>query len=240
MNITFDRRPFASAGYRVLSAIDLGGDAASLGGSRWFKPRWSEPLEKALRSANAEERIAIQLAPLWFDDLDRLSSDPRAGSSESWRAFVAAMREVVPREPAAHVAQSRIEAAERELARPLERLRGALWSDPPPLEIFDCEALGASGRGLLGRSRHRIAVSLREPLASVLFQIFHELVHGVSDREVRARFPGADRDTRKGSPGHALHVALERHALDYGEEVVAREAPAWLEAYRKWRARFGL
>ncbi|MCC7386158.1 MAG: hypothetical protein IT384_30215 [Deltaproteobacteria bacterium] len=239
MSVSFERRLLPSAGYRVLAAIDLGADAARLEGPRWFRPGWARALERLIVRATAEERLAIQLAPLAFESLEALSSDPRHRTSEVWGAFTDAVQRAARREErrtADRGAMLRLARARAVLVPLLERVRAALWpSGAPPLEVLDAPALGRHGRGWLRPSLHRVAVSLAEPTDHSLCLITHELIHGVTDRAVRAAHPHSTQDTRAHSRGAGLHAALERRALDHGDEIFARAIPELVSCYRAWR-----
>lgn len=139
-------------------------------------------------------------------------------------------------------AEARRIAVERELREPLQRLRAALWEQqgpPPPLTVLDCPALGLAGRGGSDERGHLVAVSLAAPLEHLLCQILHEEVHVVTDPVVRAEGGSAAQDTRAGTPGHALHAALEHAAIEVGRAVIEARAPEWTQAYARWQSRFG-
>ncbi|MCA9654818.1 MAG: hypothetical protein KC501_33185, partial [Myxococcales bacterium] len=133
-------------------------------------------------------------------------------------------------------------AVAQELGEPLQRLRAALWEQqgpPPPLIVLDCPALGLAGRGGADERGRVVAVSLAAPIEHLLCQILHEEVHAITDPVVRTQGGGATQDTRAGTPGHALHAALEHAALEVGRAVIEARAPAWSQAYARWQARFG-
>ena len=85
-------------------------------------------------------------------------------------------------------------------------------------------------------------MSLAEPAEHVLCQVLHEETHVVTDPIVCAQWPadGPARDTAVGSAGYERHRALETAAVEVGEAVIAARAPRWLDAYRRWRGRYGV
>ena len=60
----------------------------------------------------------------------------------------------------------------------------------------------------------------------------------VTDPVVRGTTPASTQDTRAGTPGHALHAALEHAAIEVGTALIDARAPEWSPAYVRWRGRF--
>jgi hypothetical protein len=137
-----------------------------------------------------------------------------------------------------------LRTAAADLEQVLGRLRGALWErrdEPPPLlRVWDCPALGPHGRATFRNGERIVAVSVARPRDQVLCQILHEETHVITDPLVTAERAGSDRDTRFGTPGHALHVALEQAAVSVLQAVLEARAPQYVDAYARWRARFGV
>jgi hypothetical protein len=128
------------------------------------------------------------------------------------------------------------------LTEPLTVLRGALWEQqggPPQLTVLDCPALHLAGRGASDEHGHVIAVNLAAPIDHLLCQILHEEVHPVTDPVIRDTMSSIAQDTRTGTPGHALHAALEHAAVEVGEALIQARVPDWSAAYARWRSRFG-
>lgn len=135
--------------------------------------------------------------------------------------------------------------APTQILEPLQLLRSALWErqgTPPALTVVDCPALGRAGRAVASGQGRVVAVSLAEPAEHVLCQVLHEETHAVTDGLVRESWTpsGAARDTAVDSPGYARHQALETAAIEVGDALIAARAPAWSDAYQRWRARFGV
>lgn len=243
----FERRLVVALGYHVLAQVDLGPDAANLGAraergvlrGRWPRPAWARRLEAALR-ASGPERGWVQFAPLQATSVAALAAAraDRPAAAE-WAEAIALATPAFARRHARDARRdAQVSAAHAALQAPLTALRDRLWApaSPPPLTVVDAPALRRSGRAVPGL----VAVSLDRDPADLLCQIFHEDVHGVTDRQVRS-LPSSctQRDTRAGTPGNLLHRALEAAALDHGEVVVREATPELLPAYRAWRSAFG-
>lgn len=143
----------------------------------------------------------------------------------------------------AHGFAKRRDAFVRDAVPVLSRLRSALvettGAPPPPLRVLDCPALGEAGRATSAGGERIVAVSLATPAPHALLQVLHEEIHPVTDPVLAAAQDVRARDTRAGSPGHAVHRQLELAALEVGDALVAARAPELLDAYRAWRARCG-
>ncbi len=237
--ITVERPLHAALLYHVLSHLDLGRDAASLYDPRRPKPAWVEPLRAAYRAD--PQRLRVHFLAHWTADLETL--DAALGEVELADALGVALRAARATVEAALArddAAARHARFEAEVVPALTRCRDALHAGAaPPLRVLDVPALGPHGRGL-GLPRERVvAVSLAPPSDHVFCQVLHEEVHPITDPRVQAAWRGEEtRDTRAGSAGHALHAALEKAALDEGADVIAAEAPEFVEAYARWCARF--
>jgi len=223
--------------YDVLSRVDLGRDAANL--YRAPKPRL-EALEAAIREAGPAA-IQLQAVALAVRDLAELHVALRSGRwaprsvADTLCAALDASEAAARAEFDADDAQARLTDA-ASLAPVLEALRRQLWScsgaasEPPPLTVIDAPALGRHGRGW-GVAHRVVAVDLSQPLEHLLWQIFHEEVHPVSDAELDAP---AGRHTDAADPGFALHRRIEAHAIARGREVVVQLDPGLLAGYDRW------
>lgn len=150
-------------------------------------------------------------------------------------------------------------AAAATLADPIARVRAALWAPapPPPLRVLHAPSLRHHARAATVAGVRVVATSLAEPLDHVICQILHEETHPVSDpaalpppgEATGAPPPGAPpvtaratprdaRDTRAGTPGHTVHLALERAAVARTEAALRAAAPELLAPFAAWRARF--
>jgi hypothetical protein len=241
--------PIAALGFQVLAHLDLGRDAANLYDARLPKRPWSDSLLLAYRRAPG--RLTLHAVPLAArneaESWDLLSrsralADP-AGQTLA-RTFMQALTIEQPafddRWTADKTRAARLRDAAANLVPLLARLRAALVEEPPPLVLLDCPALGPHGRACWRAGERRVAVSLAQPLEHVVCQILHEEAHAVSDPEVRAGQCEAHRDTRAGTPGHALHLALERAAVATGARAIEKAEPALEGAYAAWCARYGM
>jgi hypothetical protein len=229
--------------FRVLARLDLGPDAASLYDPSLPAAPWTTELAAAY--AAAPGRHALQWIALDAPDLATLQSRLQGLTGRladvASRALTAEIADALPAWIADTAAAVALAAARAEvLSAPLARLRAALWEragSPPPLRVIDVPALRRCGRGLRG-DVHRVAVDLRQDPDHLLCQIFHEEVHVRTDPAVLTGTPPVPRDTRAGTPGHAVHAALEDAAVTVGEAVIAARAPEHLAAYHRWRAQW--
>jgi hypothetical protein len=239
--------------YHVLAHLDLGRDAASLFDPRLPERPWREPLHRAY--LDAPGRLTVHALPLTdpegLDDVLRRTppaslADGPGRTLAKW--FADAMQAQHSRfeatlEMTAELDRARRREVRDRIASDLHSLRAALWErqgPAPPLRIYDCPSLGPAGRAASTREGRAVAVSLAEPIGHVLCQIIHEEIHAVTDPVVRASAGPQPRDTRVGAPGHEVHEALEHAAIEVGEALIAARAPRWSQAYRRWRARFGV
>ena len=242
VSVQFARWDEAARLYLALSHLDLGADAASLFDPALPPAPWVEPLRRAYVAAPG--RLALHAVGLLHPTAlrehlvsRRLPALADAAGEALGRATVAALDALVEAPMAYAVVPQAI-------VEPLQALRAGLWEQhggPPPLTIVDCPALGWAGRAVSTSGGRVVAVALQRPAEHVLCQVLHEDVHAVTDPVVRASWnPRAPaRDTAVGSPGFAQHQTLEQAAVEVGDALVAARAPAWSEAYRRWRSRVG-
>jgi hypothetical protein len=237
-DIRFERRRTTAIAYAVLARLDLGLDAATLFDPRLDTPAWGPALRRAYLAAPG--RLVLQGAPLWLgDDLGpRLRDDPPAG-----------LRDPAGRTLARRFADALDDLGDLDIgwSSPPEHLvptwrtlRAALWHDAPApaWSILDCPALGNAGRATRTGGAQVIAVSLAADDEHIACQVFHEAVHAISDPIVLGD-AAPSRSTRAGDPGHALHLALEKTAVEVGGAIIEARAPAWTDAYARWCARVG-
>lgn len=232
MKIELARSACASLAYEVLSALDLGRDAANLYQRKLLRPSWAAKLERAYIESGPE-RTAIQFAGLRFDNIDLLFEHAARRGSELWTYYAGALeseRASLEQRLTASRAkdEARIALAREQIIDRLELLRAELWKPrpPPPLTVLHVPALRRAGRGLVAKSGHRVAVSLDEAWDHVWCQIFHEELHPIADRELG---PMGARDTRGDE-----HLLIEANAVDRGEELIRRILPDALPAYERW------
>ncbi|MBI4509893.1 MAG: hypothetical protein HY698_09670 [Deltaproteobacteria bacterium] len=256
--ISISRPLHAEACFFVLSHLELGRDAASLHDRRRKPKPWSPSLLSAYREAPG--RLVIHALPLWAPSWGEMTAAltehrlPTLRDSAGKRLAAVLLEALEVERPAVESSwllgrrRAQARATEFEAHLPgLGRARNALWGEigraPPELEILDCASLetrgGTHGRGALHPGRHAIAVSLSAPLEQVACQVLHEAVHPVTDPSVRARFRGVPQDTREGTSGFALHLALEEAAIHMGQRLVELHIPRLLPAYLHWRHRHG-
>lgn len=236
--------------FHVLAHLDLGRDAASIFDETLPERAWVAELREAY--GKAPGRLQVHAVGLRHrEGLEGLRGEPPAGLRDAaGRRLIERLLEAMEREREGFVAGwiasgSEAEARMREVAdrigAPLDVLRRALWEqlgEPPPLTVLDCPALGLAGRGTGDRSGRVVAVSLAAPIDHLLCQILHEEIHPVTDPVVREAMPAASQDTRTGTPGRALHAALEHAAIEVGEALILARAPEHFAAYARWRDRF--
>ncbi len=219
--------PGPAAWYRALSALDLPGDAASL-----FDPATDPDPDLAAAYAAAPGRLAVHGMGLWSRGV--LAPPPATDPADQALFTLLAARS----RPESPPERRRVAEVAAWLPERLGPLRDRLWQGrPPPLRVLHVPALGRRGRGAVVDGEHRVAVSLDEPDDHVWMQVLHEEVHPVTDPYVLAEHSGI-RDTRAGTEGHALHLALEDLALRTTEALLATHAPAALPAFSRWLARF--
>ena len=248
--LSFGWREAPALAYRVLAQLDLGADAASIHDPSLPERAWATPLSEAY--AAAPGRLTLHALPLACAGaeglLARLRVDPplalrdAAGARLCERFAEAIEAEIEDFRAQRQADLPRAEARSAELvaavAEPLMALRRRLYEPsgrpPPPLLVLDCPALGRHGRASTTAGQRVVAVSLDQPIPHVLCQILHEEMHPITDPLVSAE---AERDTRVGSPGFAVHQALEEVAVAATEAVLEQDAPQHLPAFYQWRAR---
>jgi hypothetical protein len=249
--IRWERAAEPALVFHVLAHLPLGRDAASLYDETLPVRSWASGLCDAY--AAAPGRLQVHALGLWHRaGLEALREAPPAGLRDpAGRCLLTSLLDAMASERRAFMRGWEASAAEAEARRaevaaritePLTVLREALWEphgDPPPLTLLDCPALHLAGRATSDANGHVIAVNLAAPIDHLLCQILHEEVHPVTDPVVRDTLPPAVQDTRAGTPGHALHAAIEHAALAVGEAVILARAPEWTDAYARWRGRFG-
>lgn len=240
--------------YHVLAHLDLGADAASLYRRELAARPWVPGLLGAYKRAPG--RLAVHALPLCTDDLQALMGALEPGATpslcdEAGRSLADRLAAALEAEQArvtlrmeqtARRAEARSPGRLEALRPPLARLRHALWSEAgqvPRLRILDCDALqregGSHGRAMTHHGQQVVAVALAAPPEQVLCQLLHEEVHAVTDPQVLAGEPHAGRDTRAGSEGFALHLRLERRAVEAGQVLVDSVAPHLQHGYSRWR-----
>lgn len=264
--VTWRRPLHAELLYHVLSHLDLGRDAASIYRPRPLRRRrpWVAGLLDAYLPCPGQ--LTVQVLPLLTPDLEAMLDELRrptlaalkdgAGISLSARLLEAAAEELPGVERRWRRGENKARR-QTELLKPwlgplLQRLRAALYAGyaeesrrrPPPLTILDAAALaardGTHGRGLSVRGGRVAAVSLAPARDQVLCHLVHEEIHAVTDAAVRETFAGVEQSTRQGSRGAELHGALERRAVQVGQELLEGHAPRLLASYGAWRRRYGM
>jgi hypothetical protein len=237
--------------FHVLAHLPLGRDAASLYDETLPDRGWAGGLLEAY--AAAPGRLQVHALGLWHRaGLEALRDGPPAGLRDpAGRRLLIGLLDAMQSERAAFMRDWEASAAQAgarqaevaaRLTEPLTVLRAALWEpqgDPPPLTLLDCPALHLAGRATSDAHRHVIAVNLAAPIDHLLCQILHEEVHPVTDPVVRDTMPSTPQDTRAGTPGHALHAAIEHAAIEVGEALILARAPEWSAAYARWRGAWG-
>ncbi len=252
--VSFERRLAPALKYRVLSGIDLGADAANLYDPEQPELPWAAPLLRAWQEA--PHRLRVQVVGMRFSELDELlhalREHPLSPSRDpADRALAERLAEALQAEASGFVriweqdglrARARLRQVQGEIGAELDRLRSWLYAgqdgDPPPLRVLDCPALGQAGRASSWAGERLVAVSLAEPAEHVLMQVLHEELHPITDPLVRQQRSAARRDTRVGSPGHALHAELESVAIGATRALLEARAPRWLPAFESWCARW--
>lgn len=237
--------------YHVLAHLDLGRDAASLFDPRLPDRPWCRRMLQAYFAAPG--RLVMHALPLLHsDDLEEVLREgaPQRLRDADDRALARLFAEAMDAEREGFLSAfeasaaddaSRVEAVQQGIGSELGCLRRALWErqgEAPPLRVYDCRALGLAGRGASTTQGRAVAVSLAAPVEHILCQVLHEEVHAITDPAVRMGMGGHPRDTRAGSPGHAIHQALEQAAIEVGAALIEARAPAWSAAYGRWRDRF--
>jgi hypothetical protein len=237
--------------FHVLAHLDLGRDAASVYDETLPEREWVAGLAEAY--AAAPGRLAVHAMGLWHrGGIEGLREAPPPGLRdaagrrllERLLDAMASVRDEFMRgwEASGSEADARRAEVAAQIGEPLDVLRRALWEqhgEPPSLTVLDCPALGLAGRGANDPHGHIVAVSLAAPTDHLLCQILHEEIHPVTDPVIRETMPSTPQDTRTGTPGHALHAALEHAAIEVGEALILARAPQWLAAYALWRSRWG-
>ncbi|MGC4118989.1 MAG: hypothetical protein QM765_31355 [Myxococcales bacterium] len=241
--------------YRVLSAMDLPNDAASIFCGQ-TKP-WSKKLEEAYLAAPG--RLLVHGVGLITEDLagllallrgERLT-DLRDGAG---KALANLLGDILEAESATCRPAWDAEAGARDRRRDalapwlpqLDAVFAALWKDSPSAPttlIHDCPSLvtreGTHGRSMLWKGRLHLALGLGGPIEQVLCQLIHEATHVATDPPIRAKHAGQRQDTQVASAAFSLHRELERAAVELGDRLVAERAPRLKKAYDLWRRRHG-
>ncbi len=236
--------------FHVLGWLDLGADAASLHVPSRPVRSWVGPLREAWE--NAPRRLHLQVLGLRFTEPGSFIRALRQGPPAPLRgdadralalALAAALEAEAPDFEVRWMARE-VQPLDPRLGPALTELRGLLYAnldvDPPPLRVLDCRGLGRAGRATRYDGERLVGVSLEQPFEHVLMQVLHEEVHPVTDPLVMAEWDEtAPRDTRQGSPGHALHQRLEAVAIGATQALLAERAPQWLPAFEAWLAGLG-
>jgi hypothetical protein len=251
--IAWRREPEPALVLHVLAHLDLGRDAASIFDETLPERAWAAGLREAYGAAPGRLQVhALGLRWRSRAQLDALREAPPPGLRDpAGRRLLGCLLDAMASEHEAFttgwIASEREATARREevitsIAAPLDVLRRALWEqhgEPPALTVLDCPALGLAGRGASDEHGRVVAVSLAAPLDHLLCQIVHEEIHAVTDAIVRETMSSTPQHTRAGTAGHALHAALEHAAVEVGQALIETRAPAWVEAYARWRRRLG-
>lgn len=237
--------------FHVLAHLDLGRDAASIFDETLPEHEWVAGLREAYAAASGRLQVHA-LALRHREGLEPMRDAPPPSLHDAaGRQLLERLLDAMASEREAFVeawAASEREAEARRgevaarIGEPLDVLRRALWEqhgDPPALTVLDCPALGLAGRGGSDPHGRIVAVSLAAPVDHLLCQILHEEIHPVTDPVIRESMPSFSQDTRVGTPGHALHDAIEHAAIEVGEALILARAPAWAEAYARWQERLG-
>ena len=256
--ITIHRPLHAELLYHVLAHLDLGPDAASL-----FRPDLlARPWVRGLLSAykNSAGRLAVHGLPLCTGDLDAMMRalkpggttqlDDEAGQLLAGRLAAALgaerARVTLRMEQTARQAETLAAEVLASLRGPLTRLRAGLWAETevPRLRILDCDALlrggGTHGRGMVHGGEQVVAVSLAAPRELLLCQLLHEELHAVTDPQVLVGGTDGARETHVHGEGFALHLRLERRAVEAGQELFQAHAPELLGVYLLWCRDIGI
>lgn len=248
--IRWERAAEPALVFHVLAHLPLGRDAASLYDETLPVRGWVSGLHEAYAAApgrlgvhalglrqRARLEVLREAPPIGLRDpagrrlLERLLAAMESERSAFMHGWEASATE----------AEARQAEVAAQLTEPLAVLRSALWEQQgglPPLTVLDCPALHLAGRGASDEHGHVVAVNLAAPIDHLLCQILHEQVHPVTDPVIRDTMSSTAQDTRVGTPGHALHAALEHAAVEVGEALILARAPEWSEAYARWRGRF--
>lgn len=236
----------------VLAHLDLGRDAASIFDETLPERAWVGALHEAYAAAPGRLQVhGLGLRWRQREELEALREAPPPGLRDAaGRRLLGCLLDAMASERDAFMvgwaasereAEARLAEVIASIAEPLGGLRRALWEpqgEPPPLTVLDCPALGMAGRGAGDRHGRIVAVSLDAPVDHLLCQIVHEEIHAVTDPVIREAMPATLQDTRAGTPGHALHAALEHAAIAVGEALILVRAPQWTAAYARWRERY--
>ena len=243
--IRFGRSRHVALHYEVLSYLDSGRDAASLFVNRDDIPSWAASLSHVYPS-ELPDALAVQFLPLRCADLDSLKERLASSELRSFQYALEGINDLSPEHQRRWESRARkdtdtIRQVCDEIAGPLARLRAALWSrirmSPWPLTVYHVKAMGRCGRAVGYDGRRAVAVSLEMPIHHILYQIFHEETHVVSDRMVDR---DATRSTRHGSDGYEVHRRLERAAVMLGLDVIKRSMPSLLDGYLIWAEAWGI
>jgi radical SAM superfamily enzyme YgiQ (UPF0313 family)/protein-L-isoaspartate O-methyltransferase len=250
--VRFGRRAAPALCFQVLSHLDLGVDAANLYDPSRPDAPWVAELARAYQAASG--RLHIHMHALPFDDVDAWlweleASPPPALQDDAGLALIAALAAAVRAEALAFLATwdpapSQLTAVASRLVPSLQRLRERLYAatrkTPPPLLVLDCPGLGRHARARTTGGARLVACSLAEPEGHVLMQLLHEETHPLTDPLVRAHLADApERDTRVGTPGHAVHQELESVAVAATGAFLTARAAELVHDFEQWKARVG-
>ncbi|MBX2797156.1 MAG: radical SAM protein [Myxococcales bacterium] len=224
--------------FAVLATADLSDDVAGLGPGS--DPDSEDARRLRARWHGAPGRNTVQALGLIHGETSALvralRHPPEALADPAGRALCEALAAAVETE-ACDVVEPAGELVE--LRSVLQDLRAQLWApqgrEAPPLVLMHVPALGGRARATEVDGVRRVATSLDQPFEHVLMQVLHEEMHPITDPIVREEHGGgAARDTRPGTPGHALHEQLEAVAVQATQAFLASRAPQWLPAFRTW------
>ena len=247
--IQFGRSSHVALHYYVLSHIDLGRDAANLFVPRSNTPDWAEALSSAYQT-ELPHSLILQFLPLKCQDHHMLLERLRAEQKKSATMMANIHERIQPHhakmwEAQADTDNQKIADICDKIAKPLAILRTALWArihmSPVPLTVLHAASIGHSGRAAGFRNHRVVAVSFALKAYYVLFQIFHEETHVVSDRLAQKQIStGEMRSTRFGDDGYEIHRILEKEAVLLGREIVQDVLPGFLVHYENWATANGM
>ena len=239
-SIRSDTTNAAALAFWVLAHLPLGRDAASMYDPTLPERPWVKPLLSAYQAAPG--RLDLHRLPLAVDSVPDLIgllrrkppvrlSDPTG--KHLAETFASALESEVNDYPAPEPIALK-PTTQAQLAAFREAMYLPRGEHAPPLRILHCPALKRHGRATKVGKHRVVAVSLTEPEEHVLFQIWHEEMHAVTDPLVLAEKATTSRDTRLGQPGFELHRELELVAIGATQAVLESQFSEYLPAFHRW------